>query len=260
MANRQSNNVSLVSQWFIRHGSTEQVLSALPDYVQQVKAGEPETLIYLVNTPLPERSLDSPLQSLPPAVQPSLLFYEEYASEAAFLAHVHGPAFTGFVSEYGRYFVSSDGKPYTTVTFLHREQGFIRGLDRPAVQAGQVGSQNRHPAVMFEIIAKDQDKSKTFYSEVFGWHYESGSSGFAYVHFPRQLHALLGGIGQSEKGVAGMEPGHSFYLLVEDLQLAIERALAAGGSLHMPITSVDGYTFAMIKDPEGNPIGLLQAV
>ncbi|MGD1827147.1 Lactoylglutathione lyase-related enzyme, vicinal oxygen chelate (VOC) family [Chromobacterium violaceum] len=260
MTSRQSGNVSLVSQWFIRQGCVEQVLAALPAYVQQVMKQEPGTLIYLVNTPLPEGGPGSALQSLPPAIHPSLLFFEEYASEDAFLAHVKGPAFTGFVDEYGQCFISSDGRPYTTVAFLHRQQGFVRGQDGQASQAEQLGCQNRHPAVMFEIIARDQDQSKAFYSEVFGWRYQSGSSGFAYVHFPPQLRALLGGIGQTVSGVAGMEPGHSFYLLVEDLQLAIDRALAAGGSPHMPITSVDGYTFAMIKDPEGNPIGLLQAV
>ncbi|MEO2219120.1 VOC family protein [Chromobacterium vaccinii] len=259
MTSRQSNPVSLVSQWFIRHGCVEQVLSALPAYVQEVME-EPGTLIYLVHAPLPENNPNPLLQSLPPAVRPSLLFFEEYAGEDAFLAHVKGPAFTAFVDKYGQCFISSDGHPYNTVTFLRREQGFIRGLDSRSPQAEQIGSLNRHPAVMFEIIAKDQDKSKAFYSEVFGWRYQNGGSGFAYVHFPLQLRTLLGGIGQSESGVPGMEPGHSFYLLVEDLQLAIDRALAAGGSPHMPITSVDGYTFAMIKDTEGNPIGLLQAV
>lgn len=74
-----------------------------------------------------------------------------------------------------------------------------------------------------------------------------------------QLRTLLGGNGQAEAGVPGLEAGHSLYLLVEDLQTAIDRALTTGGSPHMPITRVDGYTFAMIKDPEGNPIGLLQA-
>ncbi|MEY4482878.1 MAG: hypothetical protein RL693_330, partial [Verrucomicrobiota bacterium] len=53
-------------------------------------------------------------------------------------------------------------------------------------------------------------------------------------------------------------PGHNFYILVDDIDAAIARAEAAGGKLHMEVTSVDGYTFAMVEDPEGNPIGLIK--
>lgn len=255
-------SVSLVSQWFIRPDCVQQVLDALPHYVHQVETQEPGTLMYLVHRPRADDSAETALQSLPPAVAPSLWFVEEYADEAAFLSHLHGPAFTGFVAACGHCFVDANGAPYTTVVFLQRLQGFIRsGTSCQAFPepAPQIGSSNRHPAVMFEIIACDQKRAKAFYSEVFGWQYQNGSAGFAYVHFPLQLHALLGGIGQAQPGVPGLETGHSFYLLVQDLQQALDRALAAGGRLHMPITAVDGYHFAMIKDPEGNPVGLLQA-
>ena len=33
---------------------------------------------------------------------------------------------------------------------------------------------------------------------------------------------------------------------------------AAGGTLYMPIASVDGYRFAMFQDPAGNPVGLIE--
>lgn len=258
MSTTSIDHVNLISQWFILPGDVEKVLAALPSYVEHVRQQEPGTLMYLVNSLRQEDRSSADLQTLPPAAPCSLWFIEEYESETAFLSHLHGPAFTGFVADYGQYFVNADNKPYSTVTFLRREQGFIRKQGADAV-VPQIGQGNRHPAVMFEIIANDQDKAKAFYSTVFGWRYQSGSAGFAYVHFPLQLRTLLGGIGLADAGVPGMEPGHSFYLLVDDIQAAIDRALAAGGRTHMPVTSVDGYTFAMIKDPEGNPIGLLQA-
>ncbi len=115
-----------------------------------------------------------------------------------------------------------------------------------------------HPAVMFEIIANDQDAMQTFYSQVFGWTYEVGTSGFAYVHFPIATQALLGGIGQAQNGVPGFEPGHNFYLRVDNLETTIAAAEAAGGKQYMPPASADGYRFAMIQDPEGNPIGLIE--
>jgi len=107
---------------------------------------------------------------------------------------------------------------------------------------------NRHPSVMFEIIAKDQERAKAFYSAVFGWTYETGTGGFAYVHFPTETTPLLGGIGQA----------HNFYLRVASLEETIDAALAAGGERLMPPSAVDGYRFAMIRDPEGNPIGLIE--
>ena len=119
-------------------------------------------------------------------------------------------------------------------------------------------SANRHPAVMFEIIAKDQAAVKSFYAEVFGWTYQSGTGNFAYVHFPLKARPLLGGIGQANSAVPGFEPGHRFYLLVDDLEAAIARAVAAGGKEYVSPTGVDGYRFAMLLDPEGNTIGLLE--
>ena len=117
---------------------------------------------------------------------------------------------------------------------------------------------NQHPAVMFEIIALDQERLKEFYSYVFGWSYEGGEGGFAYVHFPAEARPLLGGIGQATNTMPGFEPGHNFYLLVNHLETTIERALEAGGMKYVDPTNVDGYRFAMIRDPEWNPVGLIE--
>ncbi len=117
---------------------------------------------------------------------------------------------------------------------------------------------NHHPSVMFEIIAKDQEKAKAFYSAVFGWRYQAGASGFAYVHFPAHAQPLLGGIGQAQNDVPGFAPGCNFYLLVDDLDATIDKAVHAGGQRFVEPTPVDGHRFAMIRDPEGNAIGLIE--
>lgn len=117
---------------------------------------------------------------------------------------------------------------------------------------------NRHPAVMFEIIALDQEKLKEFYSHVFGWSYETGTGNFAYVHFPAEARPLLGGIGQAIDDVPGFDPGTKFYLLVDDLDAALQRVVDAKGMVYVKPTTVDGYRFAMIRDPEWNPVGLIE--
>jgi predicted enzyme related to lactoylglutathione lyase len=123
----------------------------------------------------------------------------------------------------------------------------------------QAASQaNRHPAVMFEIIARHQEPLLRFYRALFGWSYELGTGNFAYVKFPAQPQPLLGGIGQANPSVPGFEPGRSFYLLVDDLRATLNKAQSLGGSTYVEPTAVDGYHFAMMKDPEGNIIGLIQ--
>lgn len=117
---------------------------------------------------------------------------------------------------------------------------------------------NQHPAVMFEIIALNQKAVMEFYSYVFGWSYEIGTGDFAYVRFPAEARPLLGGIGQATSKVPGFEPGHNFYLLTDHLDATIERALEVGGMRYVEPTVVDGYRFAMIRDPEWNPIGLIE--
>jgi uncharacterized protein len=251
--------VSLTSQWFIHPGCEAEVHAAVTRLAFDVRMQEPDTLTYLVHTPYLNPPDGDALQSLPPTEPQLLLFFEVYRNPKAFLQHVNGPLFTRFVEEFGNRFVSNSNGPYTTVQFLTRHAGFVRQSNGSGDMAGNGKPRsNQHPAVMFEIIAEDQASSQKFYSDVFGWEYDSGSDGFAYVHFPVKTQALLGGIGQTNPRVPGFEPGHNFYLLVDKLETAIARATAAGGKQLMPPAAVDGYRFAMIKDPEGNPIGLIE--
>lgn len=243
--------VSLTSRWFIRPGREAEVLEAVRDLAARVQATEPGTLMYLVHVPRPEADL----QSLPPSSPQLLLFVEMYRDRQAFLDHVNGANFVGFVQRFGECFVpDAQGRPWTTVEFLRRETGFVRAATGETPDPAA----NRHPSVMFEVIARDQAAAQAFYSRAFGWDYERGASGFAYVHFPVQVQPLLGGIGQADSAVPGFAPGCNFYLRVERLEDAITAAVAAGGAAFVDPTAADGYRFAMIRDPEGNAIGLIE--
>lgn len=245
--------ISLAARWFIRPGQEKEAYQALSELAANVQAKEPGTLAYLLHTP----SADARLQSLPPPEASVVTFFETYASVEAYLDHLNGPIFTNFVTQHGYYFVSSHGKPFTTVQFLEPFAGFVgRGHAAPLSDDGKTN--NLHPAVMFEIIAKDSAKAQAFYQQVFGWQYQMGTGGFAYVHFPKGAPPLLGGIGQAQSGNLGMEPGRNFYLLVDTLEPVLDAVVAAGGSVLLPPTSIDGYRFAMFYDLEGNSIGLIE--
>ena len=245
----------LTSQWFIKSGCEQEALMAVAQLAQKVEAQEPGTLSYLVHVP----SANSSLQSLPPADPLGLLFFEIYRDTNAFMDHLHGPLFKRFLEDHGKCFLSANGSPFMTVQFLALHAGFVRDSKMSSrADPGVIVPANQHPCVMFEVIAQDQARAQAFYSEVFGWSYQTGTGGFAYVHLPSKIQSLLGGIGQANSSVPGFEPGHNFYILVEDMDAAIARAEAAGGKLHMEVANVDGYTFAMVEDPEGNPIGLIK--
>ena len=249
MAERQQ--VSLISRWFVQPGCSKKALAALRDMAAAVEAGESDTLTYRIHV-----QYTGDLQSLPPADPLSILFVEVYRDADAFRAHLDGKIFTGFVRDHGHLFLQAGGKPFTTVDFLTLHAGFSR-LDDAAV-AGRPQAGNRHPAVMFEIVARDKGKAATFYSQVFGWQYQPGTGGFSYVHFPAGSPPLLGGIGQAQAGKPGFEARNSFYLLVDSLETTLARAAKAGATTLMPPTAVDGYRFAMFTDPEGNAVGLIE--
>jgi predicted enzyme related to lactoylglutathione lyase len=119
-------------------------------------------------------------------------------------------------------------------------------------------SHNKHPAVMFEIMADQPSTLVAFYHAVFGWHVEA-QGGFNYIKFPSAPRALLGGIGQAQKDVVGWKKGLTFYLEVPHIdQALVERIQAHGGKVLVQRTPVDGYVFAMFEDPEQNLLGLIE--
>ncbi|MEY4581266.1 MAG: hypothetical protein RL701_5969 [Pseudomonadota bacterium] len=242
----------LTSKWFIQPGRADAVDRALDELVAAVQTHEPDTLVYMAHRPLTIGGL----QALPPSDANTVVFFEIYRDVAAFQRHVSGPVFTRFVAQHADLFVAANGKPFTFVEFLELRRGFVRGLAETAAQPAHVG--NQHPALMFELLANHQATLLSFYRSVFGWQYDEGSDGFAYVRFPIERVSLLGGIGQANPNVKGWAAGHNFYLRVDDLPATIQRVQNAGGSLFVDPVQVDGYTFAMVKDPEGNVIGLIK--
>ena len=120
---------SLISIWTIKEGSEQQAVAALKRLAKQVQEQEQDTLVYLVHTP------DMSQASMPTPSNLQVLFFEIYKNKAAFLAHVNGPIFQGFVAKHTNLFLSTEMKcaggdtvsqPFMLVEFLRREAGFIR--------------------------------------------------------------------------------------------------------------------------------------
>ena len=112
---------SVLARWYVLPGQIDPARQALEALVADVKALEPDTLIYQVR--------EAVAGSLPPAAEGEIVFFECYRDKAAFQAHITGPVFTKFLKDYGALFVQNfpPGKgPFMLVTTLAGDDGFCR--------------------------------------------------------------------------------------------------------------------------------------
>ena len=109
------------------------------------------------------------------------------------------------------------------------------------------------PIVHFEILARDLEVQRAFYSELFNWPFGDG----AIMNVPA-------GLGGPEPGPAGHlrqsdRPGFALYIQVRDLSESLARVPGLGGTVTSePFDVPGGPTIAAIDDPEGNPLVLVQ--
>lgn len=103
--------------------------------------------------------------------------------------------------------------------------------------------------VWFELPATDTERARGFYGKLFGWDYQP-FEGQDY-HLSYQAGGAI--------FAAPEATGPIVYFGVEDVDAAIARVEALGGEggSKQDIPGVGSY--ALVKDSEGNPIGLYQA-
>jgi predicted enzyme related to lactoylglutathione lyase len=112
------------------------------------------------------------------------------------------------------------------------------------------------PVVAFQIMAKDMEKQRAFYSEMFDWDI-TGNEGLPVLNIPP-------GKGPPEEGVSGVivqaeKPALSFFIQVASLEESLKKAEELGGkATAQPFDVPNGPTIAQIEDPEGNLIPLVQ--
>jgi uncharacterized protein len=117
------------------------------------------------------------------------------------------------------------------------------------------------PVVHFEIIARDAERARGYYSELFGWAIDaSNPMNYGVIERQDNLNAdgvgIGGGIGESPGGYDGHV---TFYVEVADIEATLQKAESLGGKRlfgpdHVPGA---GITIGQFADPEGRPIGLI---
>lgn len=107
-----------------------------------------------------------------------------------------------------------------------------------------------------ELYTPDIKKAKQFYSDLFGWTYETD---------PDNDYLMIKNNGRSNGGMMpitpemmGMPPCWMVYFTVADIEASVKRAAELGGSVHLPPMKVGVGTIAMIAEPAGASFMLIQ--
>jgi predicted enzyme related to lactoylglutathione lyase len=119
---------------------------------------------------------------------------------------------------------------------------------------GQKGEKSMgRPVVHFEIGCRDRAKTGDYYSKLFGW--EITVAGPASDIQTGSSQGIAGHLTS-----LGHEPEHytMFYVDVEDVQAALDKAVELGGKKVVGPIAIPAGTFAWFMDPDGNTVGLLK--
>ncbi|MBV8929668.1 MAG: VOC family protein [Mycobacteriaceae bacterium] len=101
----------------------------------------------------------------------------------------------------------------------------------------------------FEIGSPDASATAAFFGDLFGW-----QVGGAATDDYRMVDGDKGGIWDSS-GIGG-ESWAIFYVQVDDVRAAIDKAESLGAKVLVPLTDNGPLEFAHLQDPQGNRFGV----
>jgi predicted enzyme related to lactoylglutathione lyase len=113
-----------------------------------------------------------------------------------------------------------------------------------------------NPVTWFEIIGSDPEGLQKFYRDVFNWKLtppikEMGNYSMIEGHEP----GIGGGIGGGGDDGARV----TIYIEVDDPQKYLDRAVASGATVMMPVETITPTTtIGIFRDPAGNMTGLMK--
>src|SRR5215216_8060373 len=126
------------------------------------------------------------------------------------------------------------------------------------------GDMMGQPVVHFEVIGKDGERLRSYYSELFGWEFGDvvGPTNYAVVQRDGNVNAegvgIGGGVGSGPEGYEGHV---TFYVEVPDVEGALAKAEELGGTRVMgPETMMDQIELGLFTDPEGHVIGVVKSL
>jgi len=120
------------------------------------------------------------------------------------------------------------------------------------------------PVVHFEVIGRDPARLRKYFSDLFGWEFDTPSPVAREVSEPGSygfLELLTSEDGTGIRGGVGGGPDYAahavFYVGVSNVEAALQRAEELGGTRVMgPAASPTGLMVGHFSDPEGTLIGV----
>lgn len=107
--------------------------------------------------------------------------------------------------------------------------------------------------IHFEVVGKDGPALQKFFSDLFGWKFNTDNPG-GYGMTSADQTGIVVGVSNAPDGGPGWVTG---YVTVPDIDATLARATQLGGKVIMPKMSPGGgATLAMVADPEGHVLGL----
>ena len=116
------------------------------------------------------------------------------------------------------------------------------------------------PVAHFEIVGKDEKKLQSYYSDLFGWEFDTDNP-MNYGRVYREGNVSESGVGIGGgvgRGPEGHEGHVTFYVEVPDVEEALVKAESLGGTRTMGPGEVAEVVIGHFKDPEGNTIGVVK--
>ena len=111
-----------------------------------------------------------------------------------------------------------------------------------------------NPVVHFEIQVNDVAAGQEFYRKLFDWDINADNP-MNYGVVDTQAGGINGGVTDATAG-----PQVMIYVEVKDLQASLDKAESLDGKTVVAPTEIPGVVhFAIMSDPEGNVVGLVQA-
>lgn len=112
-----------------------------------------------------------------------------------------------------------------------------------------------------ELLAKDVEGAKSFYTQLFGWEAEdSTSDGNTYTVFKigdEQVAGLMAMPPQAQE--MGAPPFWGCYVTVDDVDATAEKAQQLGATILAPPMDAGGVgRFCLIQDPQGAVISFIK--
>jgi uncharacterized protein len=114
------------------------------------------------------------------------------------------------------------------------------------------GAKMAHPIVHAEIRSTDPDATRKFFGDLLGWTYDQGAvPGYTFVDtgVPDALYTAI-------SPLQGGSDLVTFFIAVDDVDSAVNRARELGGQVIQETQHVPGVAFALIADPQGHVVGV----